>query len=103
MNLTGVDFLKINFSDDISICLNKLFNFLMEFDDTFVDLKFNVEDNFKIDLNKVIYIDSLSLLDFGIKFNEGVEVKSNLGQFHFYALLEGLVQKQDDLRTKLTG
>lgn len=83
---------KIEFSE----YSNKLFNFLLEFDDNFVDLKFNVEDNLKIDLNKVIYIDSLSLLDFGIKFNEGVEVKSNLGQFHFYALLEGLIQKQDD-------
>ena len=75
---------------------NKLFNFIMNFDDNFVDLKFNVEDNLKIDLTKVIYIDSFSLLDFRIKFNDGVKVKSNLGQFHFYSLLEGLVQKQDD-------
>ena len=88
---------KIEFSE----YTNKFFDFLMEFDDNLVDLKFNVEDNLKIDSNKVIYIDSPSLLNFGVKFNDGVNVNSNLNQSHFYALLEGLVQKQDEMDVAL--
>lgn len=72
---------------------DQLFNFSIDFNEYSADLTFNTLDDSQLNLNKVIYMDSISLLGFKIKLNKGIEVNGNLAPFHFYSLLKGMVQK----------
>ena len=80
----------------------QLFNFTIEFGKESFNIKFNHHDNFKsIGSNNVIYIDSLSLLDFNLNDKKGIKVDGNTAPYHDYSLLSALTNKKDKISSTL--
>ena len=89
---------NVNFGDK----LNQFFKFNIDFKKNSFSINFNHHDGLKsIEPNNVIYIDSLSLLDFNLKDRRGIIVDGNTAPFHDYSLLSALINKKDKISSTL--
>lgn len=89
---------NINFGDEFE----QLFDFNIDFKKNSFNINFNHQKKLKnIDSPNVIYIDSLSLLDFNLKDRNGIRVDGNTAPYHDYSLLTSLTTKKDTLSSTL--
>lgn len=89
---------NVSFGDE----LKQLFGFNIDFKENSFNIQFNHYNRLKnIDTNNVIYIDSLSLLDFNLKDKNGIRVDGNTAPYHDYSLLTSLTNKRNNISSTL--
>lgn len=89
---------NIRFGDEFK----QFFEFIINFKENSFNIKFNHYDGLKsIDSNNVIYIDSVSLLDFNLNDKKGIRVDGNTAPYHDYSLLTALIDKKDNISSTL--